>query len=366
MRPVASGRTTRRTMRTHLLAALLSTSLIPAQDPDPNPAQTEEQAWVVFEGGGDGPGRGRHIVFVTGDEEYRSEEGMPQLAKILAVRHGFRCTVLFAVDPETGEIAPGVQDNIPGLEALKDADLMVLFTRFRALPDQQMGHIVNYVESGRPIVGLRTATHAFRYQKTAKYDRYSTGSADWKGGFGRQVLGETWIAHHGGHKSQSSRGLPVDGEAEHPILRGISAGDVWDPSDVYRVRLPMVDGVRPLLLGQVLAGMSPDDPPAPAEAGRVDKNDPMMPIAWVRTWKTPKGQRARVFATTLGSAQAFTREGTRRLLVNACLWAIGMEDRIEPDLDVDLVGEFRPSEFGFNSHESGVRPASHRLESDRR
>ena len=73
-----------------------------------------------------GPGAGKHIVFITGDEEYRSEQGMPQMAKILAQHHGFRCTVLFSIDPETGCIDPQVNDNIPGLEALDDADLMVL------------------------------------------------------------------------------------------------------------------------------------------------------------------------------------------------------------------------------------------------
>ena len=110
-------------------------------------------AGVVFEGK-DGPGCGKHIVFVTGDEEYRSEESMPQLAKILALRHGFKCTVLFAIDPKTGEIDPLKLDNIPGLEALRTADLMVLFVRFRELPDAQMKEIIDYTNSGRPIVAF--------------------------------------------------------------------------------------------------------------------------------------------------------------------------------------------------------------------
>ncbi len=116
--------------------------------------------WLVFEGGA-GPGHGKHIVFVSGDEEYRSEEGLPQLAKILAQRHGFKCTVLFSIDPHDGTINPNQHDNTPGIEALRTADLMVILTRFRELPDQQMRYVVDYVESGRPIVGLRTATHAF-------------------------------------------------------------------------------------------------------------------------------------------------------------------------------------------------------------
>ena len=118
---------------------------------------------VVFEGRR-GPGRGKHIVFVIGDDEYRSEDSMPMLAKILAVRHGFKCTALFAMNKETGEIDPGALDNIPGLEALETADLMVIFTRFRELPDEQMKYIIDYTNSGKPIVGLRTATHAFRYR----------------------------------------------------------------------------------------------------------------------------------------------------------------------------------------------------------
>src|SRR5213082_2313864 len=116
-------------------------------------------AGVVYEGG-EGAGKDKYIVLVSGDEEYRSEEALPQLGKILAKRHGFRCTVLFAIDPADGTINPNVS-NIPGLEALDKADLMVIFTRFRDLPDEQMKYIVSYLEAGKPIVGIRTATHAF-------------------------------------------------------------------------------------------------------------------------------------------------------------------------------------------------------------
>ena len=94
------------------------------------------EQWIVYSGGS-GPGAGKHVVLISGDEEYRSEEALPQLGKILATHHGFRCTVLFAIDPETGFIDPNVNDNIPGLANLDSADLMVIFTRFRALPDEQ-------------------------------------------------------------------------------------------------------------------------------------------------------------------------------------------------------------------------------------
>src|SRR5207249_2354615 len=115
---------------------------------------------VVYDGT-NGPGKGKHIVLVSGDEEYRSEEALPQLGKILAKRHGFKCTVLFAINPKDGTIDPNRNDNIPGLKALRNADLAIFFLRFRNLPDDQMKEVVDYVESGRPIIGLRTATHSF-------------------------------------------------------------------------------------------------------------------------------------------------------------------------------------------------------------
>jgi len=93
------------------------------------------EPWVVYEAA-DGPGKGKHIVLISGDEEYRSEETLPQLAKILAKRHGFKCTVLFAIDSKDGTINPNQKDNIPGLENLATADLMVIFTRMRDLPDK--------------------------------------------------------------------------------------------------------------------------------------------------------------------------------------------------------------------------------------
>src|SRR6266404_6257866 len=88
----------------------------------------DERPGIVLPGK-DGPGKGKHVVLISGDQEYRSEEAIPQLAKILATRHGFKCTVLFTVEKDTGNINPNV-NNIPGLEALQSADLMVIFTRF--------------------------------------------------------------------------------------------------------------------------------------------------------------------------------------------------------------------------------------------
>src|SRR5689334_13297618 len=111
-----------------------------------------DDPWVEYQGG-NGPGKGKHIVFVTGDDEYRSEESMPMLAKLLAKEHGFTCTVLFAINKQTGEIDPSTLDNIPGLEKLDHADLMVLFMRFRNLPAEQFQHILDFANSGKPMIG---------------------------------------------------------------------------------------------------------------------------------------------------------------------------------------------------------------------
>jgi type 1 glutamine amidotransferase len=316
--------------------------------------------WVVF-AGGDGPGQGKHIVLISGDEEYRSEEAIPQLAKILSKHHGFKCTVLFAIDPTTGTINPNVNNNIPGLDALKSADLMVIFTRFRNLPDEQMKHIAEYVDAGKPVVGLRTATHAFNNPASKGYAKYHwQAKGEWPGGFGRHVLGETWINHHGAHGSQATRGLVAPGAKDHPILRGIKDGDVFGPTDVYGVRLPLPGDSRPLVLGQVVNGMKPSDPPAGFDSKRkIDLNDPMMPVAWTRTYKagTVSG---RVFMTTMGASLDLAHEGTRRLIVNGCFWAVGLEDRIPEKTRVDLVGEFKPSPFRFVREWKGtVKPSDH-------
>jgi type 1 glutamine amidotransferase len=307
--------------------------------------------WVVLKGQ-DGPGRGKHIVLIAGDDEYRSEELIPGLAKILAVHHGFKCTVLFAVNKETGEIDPGTLDNIPGLEALKTADLMVLFARFRELPDEQMKHIIDYTDSGKSIMGLRTSTHAFNYKKhkDSPYAKYSFRDKGFKGGYGRQVLGETWISHYGRHKKESTRGLIVKGMEKHPIVKGIE--DIWGPSDVYGITTLSGDS-KPLIMGQVLVGMNPTDKPNP------DKQ--LVPVAWTKTYTGEQGKAARVFNTTLGHGGDFKSEGFRRLLVNASYWCIGMEGKIPVKSKVDFVGKYEPNPIGMGDHKKGLKPSDHCL-----
>ena len=296
---------------------------------------------LVFDGG-EGPGAGIHIVLVSGDEEYRSEEALPALAKILSTRHGFRCSVLFAM---TGDyIDPNNASNIPGLEALETADLMIIATRFRNLPDEQMIWIDRYLNRGGPVIGMRTATHAFQIPSDRKYARYGNDYAgertQWAGGFGRLVLGEKWIAHHGAHGKEATRGVLPDDVRHLPILRGCS--DIFGTTDVYAVRLPLPGGCQALVLGAVLSGMEPGSRPVNDE-----RNNPMMPIAWTKTYQVEEGQAGRVFTTTMGAAVDLLSEGLRRLIVNAAYWCTGLEQNIPERADVDLVGTYEPSTFGF-------------------
>jgi type 1 glutamine amidotransferase len=294
-------------------------------------------------------------VLVSGDEEYRSEEALAQLGMILAKRHGFTCTVLFAIDPATGMIEPvKTPHNLPGLESLKTADLMIIATRFRDLPDDQMRRVVDYVESGRPVMGLRTATHAFNIPANKTYGRYSFNSTKWDGGFGRQVLGETWINHHGHHAVESTRGVAAPEAKGNPIVNGCE--DIWVSTDVYTVRLPLPGDSKPVILGQVLAGMKPTDQPV-ANA----KNNPMMPIAWTKSYYGKHGQTGRVFTTTMGAATDLESEGLRRLLVNGSYWCVGLEGKIPARANVDVVGTYKPTSFGFDKHKRNVKPADYAI-----
>ncbi len=344
----------------------------------------EEQSdlWVNYTGDADMP----KIVLVSGDEEYRSEEALPQLAKILAEHHGFNTQVLFAQDPKApGIINANYLHNIPGLESLNDADLMIIFTRFRALPDDQMVHIDNYLKAGKPVIGIRTATHAFNFKDSTAtnymhYGNYYTGEDAWKDGFGRLVLGEKWISHHGHHKHQSTRGLPAPGAESHPILSGISEGDVWGPSDVYGIRSPLPDDGKAILLGQVINRKGEFDESDPLYGMRdtddeiamfnsadkernMNPNDPMMPIAWTKSYQIPNGKSGKAFASTIGSSTDMLSEGVRRMYVNAAFHLLGKP--VPAKANVNLVGTYNPSGFAFTKEgfweEKNVRVASLRM-----
>jgi type 1 glutamine amidotransferase len=311
----------------------------------PGAAAAENPNLVVYQGTA-GPGAGKHIVLLAGDHEYRSEESLPALARILAKRYGFKCSVFLTTDPKTGFIEPG-SSNITGLEALKTADLLVVFLRFQDFPDDQMQHIVDYLDRGGPIVGFRTATHAFQILRPeAKFLKYTwKGVEGYTGGFGRQILGETWVTHYGTNHKQSSRLLLQADQSAHPILRGVK--DVWVQSGGYTAN--PIEGSHILAMGEILDGMTPDSPAA--------RDKPAMPVAWYRTYSAPSGKSGRVFTTTHGASEDLLNEGFRRMAINACLWAAGLEASIRPTSDISFVGPYQPTTFSFGGFVKGVKPA---------
>ena len=312
---------------------------------------TQAAQWVTYEPK-PGPGVGKHIVLLSGDEEYRSEEGLPQLGKILSQRHGFKCTVLFSQSADE-TIDPNNSSNIPGLHLLAEADLVFNQFRFRELADADMAHFDAYVNSGKPMVVVRTATHSFNYTKNtnsayAKYHWQHKGGV-WTGGFGGAVVGETWTYHHGNHGSEGTRGLVEGKNQAHPILRSVT--DVFGPTDVYGVNADFPSNATVLMQGQTLKSLDPASPPV--------LNKPLMPIVWLNEFRGDSGKASKILCSTIGAASDLESEDLRRLFVNASYWLTGLD--VPKKADVALVGEFKPTFFGFNKFKKGVKVSSHEL-----
>ncbi len=292
-------------------------------------AESTQASPLVFEP----PSRlanGKHIVLVSGDEEYRSEESCPMLAKILARRHGFRCTVLFAIDRKTGCVNPNQIDNIPHTDVLGTADLLVLGTRWRKLPGEQLQPILDYLGRGGPIVAFRTATHAFG-------DSGGYGGYDWQN-FGRMVVGENWHSHQGRHKVQGGRAVLVEEHAFHPLLNGVD--DIFTPSDIYGIESLDQQEATVLLRGAVTESLDPSSLPVEGQ-----KNQPMMPLAWLKSYPTPDGEgTGRCFATTAGASVDFKWEDLRRLFINAAYHLTGLVVPLRAD--AEPVDPFEPSFYG--------------------
>ncbi len=307
--------------------------------------------WLTYPGG-DGPGKGKHIVLIAADQEYRSEQSMPMLAKILSMHHGFDCTVLFAVN-EKGEVDPTMPvypekgkefkpHHIPGTEHLASADLVIFFARLLTLPMEERENVVKYIDSGKPIIAIRTANHGFHGALPYKINGKNVN-------WGNDVLGGTFMEHHGNYHADSTRGMIVEAQKTHPILTGVA--DIWGPSDVYRTykkggSLP--EGCTALVWGQPLLGRQHDDAPNP-------EKEP-LPVAWFKDWQTSHGKSARVFHTTMGSAADLQCADLRHMIINAAYWGMGMEVAISPTRGVEIVGEYKPRETGFDYQAIGVVP----------
>ena len=277
----------------------------------------------------------KHVVFVTGDEEYRSEESMPMLAEILQRDYPIRTTVLYAVNKKTGEIDPQTVDNIPGLDALATADLAVFYIRYRVLPDPQLQKILDYCRSGKPRAAFRTTNHAFRY-RALKKDRRK----QWDYGFGRRFFGQRFIGYQGGETDVTV----VEAQKDHPILRGVKPFHA--PSWLYwadnkKRRLPK--DVVGLLMGHPTGAQN--QPP-------VDQ-----PCAWIRIEDGEDGRRTRVFYTSLGHPLDFKNESMRRMTINALLWALGGEDLVPAGgADATIAGDYDPGPVKVGGHKRGVLP----------
>lgn len=319
------------------------------------------QAAVVFGGPGsvtylgkDGAAKAKKVVLIAGDEEYRSEDVMPMLGKILSQKHGFTSTVLFSVSQE-GFIDPNAKASLTDPESLDSADAIIMLVRFRSWSDEAMKHFDDAMRRGVPVIGLRTSTHAFKFPAASAFKKYNS--------FGKDVLGENWVSHWGKHKVEATRGFVEAANASDPILRGVS--DVFGNSDVYEAAPPA--DAKILMRGQVLSGMNPTDGPADRSKKRADGqeqpiNDPMMPIVWTRELKTEAGKSQKIFCTTMGAATDLASEGLRRVVVNGVYWALDLD--VPAEADVTPVGEFKPLMYGNNIFHKNVLPASHALSED--
>jgi hypothetical protein len=310
------------------------------------------------------------------------------LAKLLSERHGFTCTVVWSIDPpgwtereikefvkankgavapkptdedpEDGDIDPNEPTHLPGMEALKDADACIMLWRFRAPDDASMKHFVDYMNAGRPFIALRTSTHAFNYPGDSKspYAKFGWTSKEWPGGFGKNVLGETWVSHWGKHKSEATRGMIEESAKGNPLLRGIT--DLFGDTDVYEANPPSDATI--LVRGQVLQGMTPDSPPADyvkkGKNGEAGINSPMQPVVWTREYKNEAGTTNKIFCTTMGSATDMKNEGMRRLVVNAVYAHTGLE--VPDKANVEIVGDFAGTFYGFNGGLKGKKPADYK------
>jgi hypothetical protein len=206
---------------------------------------------------------------------------------------------------------------------------------------------VDYLDRAGPVVGLRTSTHAFKIPKTSEFARFSYDSKDqsMQGGFGRKILGETWAGHYGKNHVMSTRLIPVDDAKSHPIMRGVR--NPWVQSGGYWTE-PLED-IQVLALAQPLSGMQIDSP--------VAEDKKPCPGAWVRQYENAQGKQGRVFTTTYGASEDILNEDYRRMLVNACFWAAGMDDKFEANARIDFVGKYQPTTFSFGGHRKQVKPA---------
>jgi type 1 glutamine amidotransferase/nicotinamidase-related amidase len=228
-----------------------------------------------------------HIVFVTADDEYKTEATLPAFARA-QLEPAFRCTFLSS----QGNEPPG-RHVVPGLEALADADLLVLSMRRRALSVPQMDHLERYLRAGKPIVALRLGIVPFQADPKDRAD----GHVIWRD-FDREVLGCRYSGYNAEARNTGTDVWVAPGAPRHPVLDGLEAARFHSPSWIYRVN-PLEPDTTVLL------------------EGRWSEKDPVEPVAWTRQLGS-----ARIFYTCLGHWEDFSNPSFRRLLDNGIRWAL--------------------------------------------
>jgi len=219
-----------------------------------------------------------HVVFVVSDDHYHADKTLPQFAQMLRERYQCHCTLAHGQG----------KADIPGLEQLDTADVMVLYVRRLALPEKQLQMIRKYLDSGKPLVALRTASHAFDVHGNA-----DEGRAEWRD-FDPVVLGGSYHGH--GSNSVGTNVTTVPEQAKHPILSGVS-GEKWHSSGSLYNAAPIDKQATLLMTGSA--------------DGKTE------PLTWTRNYKG-----SRVFYSSLGHPNDFKQPQFRKMLVNAIYWAM--------------------------------------------
>jgi type 1 glutamine amidotransferase len=233
------------------------------------------------------------VVFVIAENEYDADKTLPEFARELENNYGLSCEFALGV-PKTN-IAKE-RNNIAGLQTLQSTDLAVIFVRRRVLPAEQMKYLRDYIKSGKPLIGLRTASHAFALRS----ERVQAGSVDWPE-FDAEVLGGNYHGHHGNKAEDGPRTYVwvKPGKESHPILNGVPSDEFYVRSWLYKTS-PLTKTTTVLMMG------------------RVDDRKPHEPVAWTNAHIGG----GRVFYTSLGHPDDFKLPAFRRLLLNAIFWAM--------------------------------------------
>ncbi|MEM7698403.1 MAG: PVC-type heme-binding CxxCH protein [Verrucomicrobiota bacterium] len=266
------------------------------------------------------------------------------IVKLLA-RHGFNATVLFSLAPD-GTVDPENGGHLSHSVALETADAIVMSLRFRHWDDESMQRFEDALNRGVPMVALRTSTHPFNFPDDSKWAKYSWRASPelgWENGFGRQVIGETWVSHWGKHKVEGCRTHVEPGQEDHPILNGV--GEIFCTSDVYEAS-PLEPSTI-LLRGEVTASFDPDS------EGVEGKNDPMQPVVWTREFENEGEKKNRIVTNTMGASTDLLDPDLRRLVINSVFW--GLELEVLEEANVDVTG-YDPSFYSFKAFKVGLKP----------